>query len=84
MEFVSRRGGLTQGCTPIAKPPVFIPSCKDGACGVTCTTTFPNDCAVSGSMFTATCSSATSTIVNRHASFIIFGIAFALFVKQIS
>ncbi|CAF2567783.1 unnamed protein product [Rotaria sp. Silwood2] len=35
-----------QGCKPIAKPPVFIPSCKDGACGVKCTTTFPNDCVV--------------------------------------
>ncbi|CAF1342465.1 unnamed protein product [Rotaria sp. Silwood1] len=73
-----------QGCKPIAKPPVFIPSCKDGACGVKCTTTFPNHCAVPTSVFTASCSSATSTVINRHALSIIFGMAFALFVKQIS
>lgn len=76
---------IGQGCKLTPKPPLFIPSCENGACGVTCTTTYPKDCAVSGSMFTAACSnSAISTITSRHALFIIFCTAlFAPFMKQV-
>lgn len=75
---------IGHGCTPVAKPPVFIPSCVNGACGLACTTTFPDDCAVAGSIFTGSCFSGASAIINHHGSFMIFGTVFALFVKQIS